>query len=164
MKKLSKKTKLSLAITICIVIILIILAILLFLNQNTNNNGRILFKSSYYNNAWEPTNYGYYIYSKGVIEEFDEYNKTRKLKSAKITDEELNQLKELANTIEDKEDNAKNETNSSVASIKPSDSGYYRRLIYSDRLAKWVKLNSSETGKKISELTNQLHDKYLGED
>lgn len=165
MKKLSKKIKLLLFFTI-----LIIILILLFFYLNSKNKGEILFESSYHNNAWGPEEYGYYIYLNGVIEEFDKYDKSKKLKSGKITDEELNQLKELANAIEDQEENQeekndKNELNSLIVyDSEPYDIGSYTQSIYNDRLGKWVSLNSSETSQKISELTNYLNDKYLSED
>ena len=161
MKQLSKKTKLSLGIIICIIIISIV-SIVLYLNSKSNN---ILFKSSYENYAWGARSYGYYIYSNGDIKEYDNYDNDRKLKSAKISSEELTQLKELAGMVEDKY-----EVDTSMGQM--FDAGTSTEQIYNSKLSKWVILskfgdsmsrNSTETSQKILELTNQLYNKYLNE-
>ena len=92
-----------------------------------------LFESSYSNYAHKETHYGYYIYSNGVISEFDEYDKERNLKSAMLTNEELVLLKELSNIIQ----------NEFVE--KPNmmqDAGTATKKIYSEKLSKWVLLSS----------------------
>ena len=161
MKQLSKTTKLSLLIIIFIIIILIIL-IAIYPN---NRNNSILFKNSYENYAWGARNYGYYIYSNGNIKEYDDYDNKKKLKSAKISKEELNQLKELANIVEDKYEE-------SASSFKLSDSGIFTKQIYNSKLSKQVVLskkgdsagnNLTETSQKILKLTDELYNKYLNE-
>ena len=162
MKQLSKKAKISLEIIICIIIISII-SIVLYLNSKSNNN--ILFKSSYENYAWGARSYGYFIYFNGDIKEYDDYDNDRKLKSAKISNEELAQLKELASMVEDKYEN-----DTSMGQM--FDAGISTEQIYNNKLSKWIVLskygdsmgrNSTETSKKILELTNQLYNKYLKE-
>ena len=156
-----KKTKLSLGIIICIIIISII-SVVLYLNSKDNN---ILFKSSYENHAWGDISYGYYIYFNGDIKEYDDYDNDRKLKSAKISNEELKQLKKLASIVKDKykKENSR---------IQMFDAGIETKQIYNRRLFKWVILsksgdtngeNSTETSQKILELTDTLYNKYLNE-
>lgn len=160
MRKLSKKIKLVSGIAISLIVIATII-VLLYLKDNSN---RILFKSLYTNYAWDTISRGYYIYSNGVIKEYDDYNEDRELKSARITNGELNQLKKLANKVEnayEKKDNAW------------FDAGTLTKQIYSNRLSMWVVLsqngdsmvcNSTETSKEILKLTNELCDKYLTAD
>ncbi len=163
---MSKKTKIILGI-ICIIIIVTV-SIFLYLNIKDDiniKNASILFESSYKNYAWGKQKYGYYIYSNGYIKQYDDYNKDKKLKSAKISREELSQLKELANMVEDKYEK------SSIPGTY--DGGTFSKQIYNENLSKWIVLsktgdsmgkNSTEESKRILELTNQLYDKYIKED
>lgn len=149
-----------------LVIFLTLLIFFLFLyshiSKNTDNSS-ILFKSSYDNHAWNPTSYGYYIYSNGVIKEFDEYDTEKKLKSAKINKIELTQLQKLANIVEDKYTPDPN-------GPQFWDSGTRTRQIYNSNLSKWIILykdgdsmgeNLTETSQEILTLTSKLYDKYL---
>lgn len=158
MEKTFKKTKLIKTVIICIIVLMVILAILYFYNKKNS----VLFKSSFTNFAWEPISDGYIIYSNGIIKEYDDYNKNKELKSAKISNEELERLKELANKVEDnyKEDD----------SIKMRDFGVHTSKIYSKRLKKWIKLssfgdmngnNKTEESQEILNLTQEIYDKYL---
>lgn len=162
MKDLSNKSKLLFGIIICITLIAVIVTILYFNNKHSS----ILFQFSHENYAWTPTSFGYNIYSNGVIKEYDNYNEEKELKSAKITKEELNQLKELANKVEDKyeKDNS---------GFQMFDAGTTTKQIYSERLSKWIVLsksgdtmgsNSTEISKEILNLTKQLYDKYLNDE
>ena len=162
MQKLSKK------IIIGIIIILIIMAIILLLYFR-NNSSNILFKSSYTNHAWGYANYGYIIYSNGIIQQYDHSNEKRieNPKKDKITKEELNQLKKLSNKVEDKYEN----DNSGIPPM--NDGGISEKAIYSSRLSKFVILsrsgdslgkNATDTSKEILELTEKLYNKYLNEE
>ena len=143
-------------------------------NTNSNNNtinseddlndNNILFKFSYQNYAWAKIDRGYYIYYNGDIKEYDKYDSGIKLKATKISKEELSQLEELASIVEDKYE----EGYSFMV-----DGGTSTKEIYNKKLAKWIVIsqsgdsmgkNSTEAGKKISELTDQIYDKYLEED
>ena len=133
------------------------------MNSKDNN---ILFKSSNKSYAFGARSFGYYIYSNGDIKEYDDYDNDRKLKSAKISSEELTQLKKLASMVEDKY-----EKDTSMGQVL--DAGTSTKQIYNSKLSKWVILsvfgdsmgrNSTETSQKILELTNQLYNKYLNED
>lgn len=158
MNKLSKKSKLILGIVICIITIAIILTILFFYKKSNS----ILFKSTYMNAAWTPTSYGYLIYSNGIIKEYDDYNEDKDLKSAKITNEELNKLKELANIVEDKYEKDDR--------FQMFDAGVSTKEIYSETLERWVVLsksgdtmgrNNTETSEEILNLIAELYNKYL---
>lgn len=167
MKKISKKAKIFLRIILCI-IILTVISIFVYLNIKDNintKNASILFESSYQNYAWKYQSYGYYIYSNGYIKEYDDYDNNKKLKSAKISEEELAQLKELAKTVEDKYEK------STIPGTR--DGGTFTKRIYNENLSKWVILskfgdsmgnNPTETSEEILKLTDQLYEKYLKED
>ena len=107
---------------------------------------------------------GFYIYSNGTIEEYDNYDKSRKLKSSKITNKELKELQSLSDEIEDKYKKENSGWN---------DAGIATKQIYNSQKSKWIKIsergdkvgnNTTETGKKIVNLTDQLCDKYLTND
>lgn len=158
MKNLSKRPKLVIGIIVCIVCIIAIIVTLLI----TNVNNRVLFVSSHQSYAWGYVSLGYTIYSNGVIKEFNSNKNESELKSAKISKDELNQLKELANQVEDKY------KKSDMAFT--TDAGTTEKRIYSERLSKLVLLsksgdtegyNSSDASKEILELTNKLYYKYL---
>ena len=125
MKNLSKR--IILRIVLLLLIILIILVLLYFNTQKS-----VLFKSSYTNYAWGYANYGYIIYSNGIIQQYDHSNEKRieNPKKDKITKEELNQLKKLSNKVEDKYEN----DNSGIPPM--NDGGISEKAIYSSRLSK----------------------------
>ena len=87
-----------------IIVAIIILSIIIVLN--TYNN-KILFKMT--GESWSNGYHcwGYTIKSNGVIKEYDNQDRKSKLKSAQITKEELNKLKELANKVEDSYEESK---------------------------------------------------------
>lgn len=166
MKNLSKS--IILGIIILLLILVSIISLILYFNNQINNQKSVLFESSYTNFAWGYANYGYIIYSDGTIEEYDNSDEKRitDLKKDKITKEELNQLKTLANKVEDKYE----EDNSGFPPM--NDGGTSEKSIYNARLSKFVILsksgdslggNSTETSKEILELTEKLYNKYLNE-
>ena len=151
--------KRSLLLGVIISIIVLILLVVLY-NVKKNN---VLFQSSYENYAWNNRSYGYKIYRNGVISEYDDYDHSRQLKSAKITNEELIQLKELVNMVKDKYE-------VESGSVHTIDAGVTTVKVYSSKLSKWVILsrhgdqvgvNSSDVSQEILEFTNQLYNKYL---
>ncbi len=160
MKKISKKLKIIFCVTMFI--IAIILALLIFVINKSNT---ILFQASYINNAWSYTDYGYIIYANGIIEEYDHSSEKRieNPRKAKLTKEELNELKQLAAKVEDKYEK-------DTSGLRIFDVGVIKKSIYSNKLSKMIVLsrsgdttgkNSTETSEKILNLTSQLYTKYL---
>ena len=155
------KKKIIISIIIAVIIILSIIIIL-----NTYNS-KILFKMT--REGWS-NGYicrGYTIDSWGVIEEYDVQNKNDKLKTAKISKEELNKLNELIDKVKDSyEENEK--------MFLCCDWGSIKYEIYSHNLSKWVLLSSeddikrgknlSDASEEILELTDKLYNKYIKEE
>lgn len=138
-----------------IILIVIVIAIALYLKAQFYSP---LYRSSHVNFAWGSVSFGYTIYSNGIIEEYDDYNKDKKLKKGKISSEELEKLKNLADLVNDeyKRNN----------SFQMFDAGVTTKEIYSPRLKKWVVLskwgdkmgnNSSKESQEILELTEDLY-------
>lgn len=155
------KKKIIISIIIAIIIILSITIIL-----NTYNS-KILFKMT--RESWS-NGYicrGYTIDSYGIIEEYDVQNKNYKLKTAKISKEELNKLKELIDKVKDSYEE-------SEKVFQSCDWGSIKYEIYSQKLSKWVLLsskddiksgrNSTDASKEILELTDNLYNTYLKEE
>ena len=149
-------------VLIIIVIIILVLCIAVGIMFGVKNNENALFVHSYENNAWESTSYGYIIYSDGTIKEYDDFNDNKELKKNKLTKNELDELKELANKVQDKfeVDN----------SFPMFDAGTIVNKIYNDKLNKWIILDKSgddngskdsEESKKIKELVDKLYEKYI---
>lgn len=144
---------------IFIMLIVIISAFILI-----NKNKKELFIYSYRNSAWGYRNYGYIIYTDGTIKEYDYADESRELKSAKISQEELNSLKELANEVDDEYE----KDNSMVI----YDAGLTTEEIYNSKTKRWIVLskwgdamgsNNSEEAKKILKIVHELYNKYLDE-
>lgn len=106
--------------------------------------------------------YGFIIYNNGIIEEYNKFDNEKELKKNKLTKNELERLKELANKVQDeyKVDN-KNQM---------SDAGTTTNKIYNNKLNEWIILykggddngsNDSETSKEIKELVDNLYEKYI---
>jgi len=165
---LSKKTKKIIGILI-IIIIGIIISLIFF----SKINKKVIYINSYSNFAWGAEGYGYKIYSNGIIEEYDEHNSEAKLKRAKISKEELLQLKKLANSVEDDYIDSNSFAPNSYESIinaATEDAGVTEKKIYNNEEKKWITLsqsgdtvghNDTEEAKKIIELTELLYKKYL---
>ena len=156
--ELNKKKKIILGI---IFILIILIAVLIFFLSHKNSNG-ILFRKTYVNNAWDHKDYGYVIYSNGIIKEYDNINKTRKLRKGKLTESELKELKQLSVKVEDEyvKDTKR----------KMFDAGLSVYEIYNTKSHKWIVLrkfgdemgsNDSEESQKILELTQKLYEKYI---
>ena len=149
-------------VLIIIVIIILALCIAVGIMFSVKNNKKALFIHSYENYAWRSTSYGYIIYSDGTIKEYDDFNDNKELKENKLTKDELDELKKLANKVQDKfeVDN----------SFQLFDAGTTVDKIYNDKLNKWIILdkrgndngsNNSEESKKIQELVDKLYEKYI---
>ena len=150
-------------IFIIIVIIILVLCIAAGIIFSVKNNKRALFIHSHknYNSG---TNYGYIIYSDGTIEEYEGFNYNKELKN-KLTKSELNELKELANNVQDKF-----EVYNDMWLQTPLDVGTTVNEIYNDKLNNWIILdksggenggNNSEESKRIKELVDMLYEKYI---
>ena len=147
--------KKKIIISIMIVIITILSITIVF---NTYNS-KVLFQAI--GQSWSQGyhSWGYIIRFNGVIERQDSQELISKAKI--IGKEELNQLKELANKVEDSYYIVKEKLTVDI------DRGSITYQVYSKRLSKWVVLssedakNSTDTSSEILELTNKLYNKYL---
>lgn len=170
-KNLSKKIKIVIGVLIITVVVIIISLILI----NKFNN-KVIFINSHDNYAWEPVSYGYKIYDNGIIEEYDKYDNDDELKRAKISNEELTKLKELADSVESNYTKKLNpesilHPNSFAGAMEVMwDAGVTEKKIYNNKENKWITLyeygdtmgyNNTEETKEIIELTEQLYEKYL---
>ena len=151
-----------LSIFIAAIAIIAITLLCIYFNGGFNN---ILYMESYENHAWSSTNYGYFITYNGIIKEFDKYDKDRKLKSAKISKEELNQLINLADLVID-------DYRPDTSGLYMADYGVHTTKVYSRSLSTWIILskfgdsngsNNTERSKMIQELASELYTKYLGQ-
>lgn len=152
MTKRKKIVLLSMAIIIAFVIILLLFIFI----QGTKEE---LFIKSYQNYAFAPQNYGYIIYSDGTIKEYDKYHYNKNLKKARITNEELVELKELANKVKDeyKKDDKTNYADMGSSTTKIYNSQTKKWIILDD----WIGSNNSEEAQKINKLIARLYQKYL---
>ncbi len=158
---MSKKIKMIILIVV-VCIITGIVGTIIFLKGKEKEP---IFKYSYENHTWEDSKNGYIIYFNGDIEEYDEYAKPEDLKKAKLSKDEIKQLKELANKVEDEYQEY---------DIEISGAGLGKSVdeVYSKRLKKWITLskmeddgsgggNLSETGESILDLTSTVYEKYI---
>lgn len=170
----SKKVKIIIGISI----LLIMSSIIGLFLYNINNNP-IIFINSHENNAWTPVSYGYKIYANSTIEEYDNYNNATEFKKAKISDEDLKKLKNLANSVNSNYINGINpesllHPDSFAATFgEGSDAGLIEKKIHNDKEKNWILLyqygnimgyNDTKETKEIIELTEQLYIKYLQDD
>lgn len=178
--KVKKASHLSRKAKIIIILILLIISFVIGLFLYNINNNQIIFINSYENNAWVPVSYGYRIYANGTIEEYNNYDSDTELKRAKISNEDLKELKSLANSVNSNYINGINPESlfhpaNSITVIlsEASDAGITEKKIYNDKEKKWIVLyqcgnimgyNDTEETKKIIELTEQLYKKYLQDD
>lgn len=167
---MKKKIAIISSIIIILEIVLIILIKLIVTNKAA------IFIHSHQNYARVRNKSGYIIYNNGTIREFDEANTNKKLKYAKITDDELTQLKVLAdlvkeNYVSDDDPNYwLNPEGTKFRMEKWFDAGITEKKIYNSIDKKWITLytngdkmgyNDTEESKKIIELTNELYKKYI---
>lgn len=143
------------------IVIIIILAVILLVLYFKNKSNQAIFNSSYesYSNGYMSN--GYIIYSNGIIKEHNADRNT-KIKSSKISNEELKELKKLIKTIQEQyEDRTFQKHEIEI------DKGSITKSIYSDEMNKWIilssssKINSSENCLEILSLTEDLYNKYL---
>lgn len=119
------------------IVIIIILAVILLVLYFKNKSNQAIFNSSYesYSNGYMSN--GYIIYSNGIIKEHNTDGNT-KLKSNKISKEELRELKELIKTIEEQHEEKTLQKHEIVIDI-----GSTTKSIYSNEMKKWIILSSS---------------------
>lgn len=131
-----------------------------WISSNKNIEENILFEFSFENHSWQPKNYGYKIYLNGTIEGYDKYDESKN-KSATITNDELQQLKKYADTIEDSYQ-SNNDRN--------YDAGSAIYQVYNSKLGKWIIVkkggvvtgtNDSDVSDKLVEFADSLYNKYL---
>lgn len=143
------------------IVIIIVLAVMLLVLYFRNKSNQAIFDSSYesYSNGYMSN--GYIIYSNGIIKEHNADRNT-KIKSSKISNEELKELKKLIKIIQEQyEDRTFQKHEIEI------DKGSITKSIYSDEMNKWIilssssKINSSENCLEILSLTEDLYNKYL---
>lgn len=143
------------------IVIIIVLVVMLLVLYFRNKSNQAIFNSSYesYSNGYMSN--GYIIYSNGIIKEHNT-DENKKIKSNKISKEELKELKQLINTINEQY----NEKTLQPNEIE-IDKGSTTKSIYSNEKNKWIilssssKINSSENCIEILSLTEELYNKYL---
>ena len=152
MKKISKyKLTWSLLAILCIIIIVFIV---LALNKSNKSDNSLLYEEIYYG-ATDET-WGYVIYYNGTIQKYD------KSMSAKITNIELKQLKQLSIEVEsdyETEDLIFNLAGGSISQIYNSRKSQW--VILSQVFSREQKHNVSKAGIELMELTDRLYDTYL---
>lgn len=143
-------------IIVGMIILLAIIGIILI----AKNHKKELFIHSFSNY----NKYGYIIYDDGTIKEYNETEK-KKLKKNKLTKDELEELKTLANKVED--------DFYVLEGATFFDAGTTIDKIYSDKINDWIIIfkrdyyygyNNTEEGRRIRELVNELYEKYIKDD
>lgn len=143
------------------IVIIIILTVILLVLYFKNKSNQAIFNSSYESYSNGHVSSGYIIYSNGIIKEHNT-DGNKKLKSNKISKEELRELKELIKTIEEQYEEKTLQKHEIVIDI-----GSTTKSIYSNEMKKWIilssssKINSSENCSGILSLTEELYNKYL---
>lgn len=164
-KNNSSKQKLVLGSIFACFILIVIVSIFLLFTKNNSRSKTIIFRHSYINGAWGYSDYGYVIYDNGVIEEYSNSDTDEELKSAKINNNELNELLSLSKSV-------KNKYEKDTSGFILNDAGLITKEIYNENLEKWIILsksgdtfgsNNTEESLKILELTSELHEKYLSD-
>ena len=143
------------------IVIIIVLAVMLLVLYFRNKSNQAIFNSSSesYSNGYMSN--GYIIYSNGIIKEHNT-DGNKKLKSNKISKEELKELKKLIKTIKEQYEEKTLQKHEIVI-----DGGSITKSIYSNEINKWIilssssKINSSENCLEILSLTEELYNKYL---
>ena len=122
----------------------------------------LLFKYSYISHGRYNISYGFYIFNDGKIKEYDDYDKSRKLKKEQLAEEEIHRLYELSTLVQDV-----------FITDKKSqilDRGISTSQIYNRELSKWILLSSTgdsngrnhtQISNEILELINEITQKYL---
>lgn len=152
-----KKEKKLVLISILILVVLVTVS-LLFISFNYYKEELL---SDTYANYNFGEKYGTIIYSDGTIKEFDDYNHFKKKKKDKITEEELTELKQLANKV--KKDDYKEKDDDF---LRIPDMGGFTTKIYNNQSKEWIILsdssgsNTSEESQKILKLLIELKKKY----
>lgn len=153
--------------------IIILVLVLFFIDKNfinksnqysyLSNDANMIYKHTYKNYAWSTQEHYFIIYKDGTILDYKNYNGETEYKIDKIKKEELQELKNLANKIED---------NFTPSDSHLEDGGNNIKEIYNETLNKWVILskfgdtngkNETLNSKLIIDLVNKLEDTYLEE-
>lgn len=144
-----------------ILILVAVIAVIIFIIIKIQGKD-IIFMNNYTNYANGHVEFGYYIYSNGVIQEFDCKKESSELKHEKINKEELKQLKELINHLEDKYENYDEENYWNTLVI---DGGTTTKCVYTKEnvfvLLDGEGSNSSQESIEIREFTEKLYKKYI---
>ena len=125
----------------------------------------LLFKYSYISHGRYNISYGFYIFNDGKIKEYDDYDKSRKLKKDQLDEEEIQKLYELSTLVKDEFETDK--------SVPIHDIGISTTQIYNEKLSKWVMLtsggdslgrNSTKESEEILDLIKKITKKYLDDE
>lgn len=158
-------------VLIIIVVIILVLLLAIGIAFSVRNN-TALFKHSYQDYEWESRSCGYIIYSNGIIKEYNDFDNKKELKKNKLTKNELEKLKELANKVKyDIQIEVQHiEEYNDFDRYQICDSGITVNKIYNNKLNKWIILdksgyingsNNSDESKEIKELVDRLYQKYI---
>ena len=148
-----------------ILIVVAVIAVIIFIIIKKQDKD-VIFMNKFTNYANGHVEVGYYIYSNGIIQEFDNFDNRKEnseLKQNKINKDELEKLKQLINSVEDKYE------------IYSEDSSYWNNLVIDGgttikcvyKKEKEIVLlngegsNSSKESVEIKKLTEELCEKYL---
>lgn len=122
----------------------------------------VFFDNNYFNYAWGKSNIGCRITEDGYMEQYNLYDDVEGLKKVKITDEEMNRLKELATKV----DPVIVETMNTVA----EDGGTQVSFVWDYERKEYIELGTSmssysynPTAYEFLDYVNKLSRKYIGE-
>ena len=144
-----------------ILIVVAVIAVIIFIIIKTQDKD-VIFVNKYTNYANGRVEFGYYIYSNGIIQEFDNRKENSELKQKKIDKQELQKLKQLINSIEDKYKKFEKDSRWHNSAI---DVGITMKGVFKKEneivLLNGEGSNSSQESAEIIKLTGELCKKYL---
>lgn len=156
---MKKKKKIILGVIIISIISIVTLVIFIF-----KNTGKKLYAENYINYAWGHFESNLEIYDNGLMIYTANSDEEETKKKIKISNEELNKLKNLSLLVQDNYTLKKSD-------LVMFDVGSTTTEIYNKKIGKWIKLsysadggysgyNESEETKKILDLVDDLTEKY----
>lgn len=144
-----------------ILIVVAVIAVIIFIIIKIQSKD-IIYMNEYTNYANGYVGFGYYIYSNGVIQEFDNRKESSELKNKKINKKELKKLKKMINSLEDKYEKHDEESYWYPLAI---DGGTTTKCVYKKEnvfvLLDGEGSNYSQESKEITDFTKELYEKYI---
>ena len=156
---MEKKKKIILGVIIISIISIVTLAIFIF-----KNTGKKLYAKNHINYAWGYFESNLEIYDNGLMIYTTNSDEEETKKKVKISNEELNELKNLSLLVKDNYTLKKSD-------FVMFDGGSTTKEIYNKKIGEWIKLsyfadgsrsgyNESEETKKILDFVDGLTEKY----